>query len=553
MRRIWKRGCTAIVSCVLVVAAMATWIGQASAAQPKPLVVASLASTDEVLANILYLTESAGVGDFGRLAALMASPYTAALDKSRPTGVFAVLEDETDVRVVSFVPVKDLKTLLLTLEAQIGKPEDLGGGVLRLGGDRPQPVYLKEADGWTFAAGRREHLIDLPKDPLALLDGLDKNYTLAVRVNVSEIPDSLKEMAVGELRQGFEDRVAQELNPQQAKATRQVGEMLVQPIVQLIQETDDITVGWQVDKAGKKTHLEVSYRALEGTELAKQAASVRNARSSFAGFLLADAAVALHGQGQSDDEERAQLTELLGQARERAMEGIERDRKLANDDERQTAKSIVEQLLDVADATVKANKLELGATLMLEPGSLAVVAGGLVADGEKLGDALKKLAAFAARKNPGKMPRIQFDAETHAGVSFHTVQIPLHGADEHVRQILGDPMDCVIGIGKQSAHVAFGKNPSALLKRVLDASAANSDKEMPPSQVRVSLSRILAFVAAATSDPQVQAALEAVRDGAGADGISVTTLPIERGAAMRLELEEGVLKAIGAAAKSRGR
>lgn len=114
-------------------------------------------------------------------------------------------------------------------------------------------------------------------------------------------------------------------------------------------------------------------------------------------------------------------------------------------------------------------------------------------------------------------------------------------------------MDCVIGIGKQSAHVAFGKNPSALLKRVLDASAANSDKEMPPSQVRVSLSRILAFVAAATSDPQVQAALEAVRDGAGADGIFVTTLPIERGAAMRLELEEGVLKAIGAAAKSRGR
>ena len=89
--------------------------------------MASLAGPDEVLSDILYLTESAGVGDFGRFAALMASPYTAPMDKARPTGVFMTFEGENDVRVLSFLPVKDLKMLLMTMEEQIGKPEDWAG------------------------------------------------------------------------------------------------------------------------------------------------------------------------------------------------------------------------------------------------------------------------------------------------------------------------------------------------------------------------------------------------------------------------------------------
>ena len=97
--------------------------------------------------------------------------------------------------------------------------------------------------------------------------------------------------------------------------------------------------------------------------------------------------------------------------------------------------------------------------------------------------------------------------------------------------------------------MAFGKDPSRLLKNVLDASSSDSGKQLPPSQLRVSLSPILAFVAAADSNPQIKAALEAAKEYAGSDAISVTSTPIKNGCAMRLEVEEGVLKAIGGAVK----
>ena len=68
--------------------------------------------------------------------------------------------------------------------------------------------------------------------------------------------------------------------------------------------------------------------------------------------------------------------------------------------------------------------------------------------------------------------------------------------------------------------------------------------------MRLSLTPILAFVAAADSNPQVKAALEAAKQYAGSDAISLTAIPIKNGCAVRLEIEEGVLKAVGGVVKS---
>ncbi len=549
MKRLWKRSVSVLAVLALALTTFgASVTGSAFGQEPKPLVVASLAGSDEVLSNILYVTEAASVGDFGRLAAMLAGPYTAPLDKTRPFGVYLTLLGEDDVRAMSFVPVKDLKMLLMTMEQQIGKPEDLGGGVLKIAADRPQPMFVKESDGWAFVANRQEHLNDLPKDPVAILDGLDKKYTFALRVNVCNIPSNLREMAVTQVRQGFEDRVAQELNPQQAQAMRQFGGLLVDSIVQVIEETDHITLGWQVDQEAKKTYLDVNFTAVQGTELAKQMKLIKEGKSAFAGFSLPDAAMTFLGHGASSKSEVEQSTALLARFREQAMRGIENDGNLANDDERQTVKAIANQLLDIADETVKAAKMDAGAALVLKEGSLAFAGGGFVADGVKLAETLKKLAEFAAQKDPN-FPGVNFDAETYEGVTFHTAKIPLQGADSKAREILGDPLELVIGTAKTSAYVAFGKDAAGLLKSVLAASSADRGKQLPPSQLRLALTPILAFVAATDPKPEIQAALNAVKQYAGSDTISVTTTPIENGCTVRLEVHEGVLKAIGGAVK----
>ncbi|NLF70502.1 MAG: hypothetical protein GX575_15830 [Candidatus Anammoximicrobium sp.] len=547
MKRSWKRSCSMLAW--LALATLGAGVTNPVYGQPpKPVVVASLAGSDELLSNVLQVTESAGVGDFGRLVALLASPYTAALDKTRPIGVSLTLLGENDLQAMSFVPVKDLKMLLMTMEQQVGKPVEMGDGILKIAADRPQPLFVKESHGWAFVANRSEHLNDLPKDPVAILDGLDKKYTFALRVNVSSIPPSLREMAVGQLRQGFEERVAQELNPQQAKAMKQFGGLLVDALVQLIQETEHVTLGWQVDKEAQKTYLDVSVAALEGTEFAKQMKLVKEGKSAFAGFSLPDAAVTFVGHGASSKAEVEQSTTLLARLREQAMRGIEKDGNLYGDDERQKAKAIVNQLLDLADDTVKAGKMDFGAALMLKPGSLAFAAGGFVADGEKLADALKKLSDFATEKDPG-FPGVNFATETCEGVTFHTVKIPLQNADYRAREILGDPLDLVIGTGKTSAYIAFGKDPVQLLKNVLAASSSNGGKPLPPSQLRASLTPILSFVAAEQSKPEIEAALKAVKPHAGNDTISLTASPSKNGVTVRLEIQAGVLKAIGGAVK----
>ncbi len=185
--------------------------------------VASLAGSDEVLSDVLYVTESAGVGDFGRLVALMASPYTAPLDKTRPTGVVLTLQGENDMRALSFVPVKDLKMLLMTMEEQIGKPEDLGGGVLKVAGDRPQPMFVKEV-------GRLGLCRQPPRAPERSAERSGRppgrpEQEVHVGPAGERLQHSRRTARDGRdaAAAGFEDRVAQELNAQQAEAMREVG------------------------------------------------------------------------------------------------------------------------------------------------------------------------------------------------------------------------------------------------------------------------------------------------------------------------------------------
>ena len=89
---------------------------------------------------------------------------------------------------------------------------------------------------------------------------------------------------------------------------------------------------------------------------------------------------------------------LEGCLRQAAMKGIAEDKNLASDEERQRAKSIVGQLLDVLEETAKLGKSDGGAVLMMKPDAMTMAAGALIADGKKLEDGVKKLAAFARER-----------------------------------------------------------------------------------------------------------------------------------------------------------
>jgi len=528
---------------------MSRTFAQESPQKIEPIAVVSIAGTDELLADVLYLTEAAGSGDVGRLAALMASPYTAALDKQKPSGVYVVMTGEEEVGAVGFIPVKDLELLLAALKQQIGEPEDVGDGVLEIGTDRPQSVFVKQQKAWAFITNERELLDDLPKNPAKLLGGMHKKYTIALQANVRNIPDDLRQLAVKELRKGFQERLEDEVDDEKAaEIARKIGGRWVDEFVRLVEETEQVTLGWEIDADGQKTFLDFSVTAVEGSKLASEMATIKESESAFAGFFLPGAAATFHAAGKSADTDEEMMLLLLAMLRDEVMKGIDEDDNLDNDEEREIVRDIVGRFLDIAEQTVKARTVNLGGTLVLKPNSLAAAVGGFVADGGALEAALGDLWKFAKKKDP-TAAKVKFETQTHQGVKLHTTTVPLDDQKELAGEILGDPLEIVLGIGEKAVYLSFGKDSTDLLKDVIDKSLADTENKFAPAELSIALTPILEFAASIDDNPGVQSALASLKEAGGKDGIALKVTPIRRGVSVRFEIEEGVLSAAGEAAK----
>ena len=170
----------------------------------------------------------------------------------------------------------------------------------------------------------------------------------------------------------------------------------------------------------------------------------------------------------------------------------------------------------------------------------------------KVEGALKKLAALAKENEPD-FPGIDFDADQHNGVRFHTMSIPMDDAPKDARRLLGDKLGVALGFGESNVYMAVGKDSVQMLKDAIDRSASDADKSVPPVQLTFALGPILKF--AASADPEnmilgmVAAALE---EHKGKDHVRIVARPIKNGASYRLEVEEGVLSLAGLAANMAG-
>jgi hypothetical protein len=345
------------------------------------------------------------------------------------------------------------------------------------------------------------------------------------------------------LRKGIEeglDDVEEEIRGPVEK----LGESFIQSWTDLLQGTESLTIGWEVDAENQATYVDVGVTAVKGSNLDRQMKLIKDDTSAFAGFLLPEAAFNLHVNASSSGQEIEQVLLLMKPLREELMKEIDKDDDLANDQERETAKEIVGELLDIVEDTIEAGKVDFGATVIAKPESLTFAAGGFVADGEQLAEAVKKLVEFAQQKEPD-VPEVAFDAARHGKVTFHTASVPMDDADDQARQLLGDPLEVVLGTGPQSVYLAFGRQPVELLKTIIDKSKKDAQKPLPPAQASLSFGPILELAASLDDNPAVTLALETIKQHVGNDHISFRVVPTKNGCLARLEVEEGVLKVIG--------
>ncbi len=145
---------------------------------------------------------------------------------------------------------------------------------------------------------------------------------------------------------------------------------------------------------------------------------------------------------------------------------------------------------------------------------------------------------------------IKLNAETYEGVRFHTLALP---APEKLAPMVGTTLDVVLGIADDKLLVAAGRDAAKTLKKVLDESKVAAGKEVMPLRIVVAPKPVAKLIAQTAEDEQAAAAAaglaEALADAGSKDHVTFTAQPVAQGVRLRLEVEEGLLKALATTAQ----
>ena len=506
----------------------------------KPYAVISLSSYDRINGDLDVIGKAIGNPTLpkaleGFIAATTQQKGLVGLDKARPWGaVFAGASQ--DQPAYFFLPVTDLKGLLDALQGPLGGPAKQGSDGVYEAQSPSGPVFAKQKGSWVFAAHSAEGLKSTPDDPLPLLGELPKKYSVAAKVTVGNIPPALREMLLSRFKAGA---AAAKMEGDESFSPNKLAEKVSVALTTALDELDEMTLGLVVDATAQKTSLELTFVAKDGTKLAKQVAENTDLKTNYAAFHLADAALALSWVKKLPAEAIAENLAALKAFRERLPAQLEKQKV-------PEMKQAVDELLDVVAETLKGGRSDGNVSAVLDPKAVSLVGAINIVGGDKLDTALHELAAVAKAKEPDVAKAIKLDVEKAAGVRFHLISLPIVENRERIVPMVGETLDVALGIADGALYVAAGRDALATLKKTIEKSAADGPKAAAPGSFSLALGSLAKFLVEVAPDearPMAMMLSTLLSQSAGKDHLSITGTMIPRGTQVRLELEDGVLKA----------
>jgi len=516
----------------------------------KTVAVLSIASYDRLMTDIAFIGNLTGNPDLDKNLEGMIQLFTqgqglAGLDRKRPLGV-TLQTDGLQFNPLIVLPVTDLKQLLGALEGLVGAAQDAGDGVFELDVFN-QKIYVKESNTWAYLSTSPEPLDNLPKNGGDLFDGLEKSYDIAGRLHVQNVPEVFRTMIVDQLRVGVEAGLAkQESESDEAYESRKkMVEAQIDSLTDAINDLESLTLGVAINPEAKTAQLDLAFTAVEGTDTAKQLSKAKSTTSKFAGFMQPDAAASLNLAAELGETDAEQFISGLEAIRTQALQQIEGQAGLEDENSKKLAREMVGQVFDAIKATFESGKIDLGASFDANDKMMALVVGAYVADTKKLEDALKNFAELT--KDDPNFPKIEFAAEKHAGVTFHTTKIKVP-AEQKIAKIVGENLEVAVGIGDKVAYLAVGTDSLDKAKALIDRSASESGKTVPPLRVDVALEPIFQFAGALQeegAENNMKSMAEELAKTPDKDHVRLEYKPQANGGTISLTAEEGVLQLLG--------
>ncbi len=529
----------------LLAAAMLAVPALSAAQDVKPAVVVSIASFDKLSADVTNLAGLAGQDAAVALPMAMAKGVLQGVDLTKPWGLFVIPSASTPVSIIA-VPAADCQPVLNVLKAQFrAEVSDPAEGVFTVKMEG-KPAAVISKGGWTFVAESAENLKFAPADPEKALDGLNKAYDLAARVYVQNFAAADRQMLVDLITQQVQ---AQSMRPvpgedaDDAAMRKKMAQMAVKQIAKAVNEIDQFTVGWTLDK---KMLLDINVSALPGTDMAKQVASLADAKSNFSGFVKPDGGIAVQMVSKLDATAIDAYSGILTNWHTKAQKKIDDSNDFPNDDVRKQAKTAVDELMNAAIATVKEGQLDAGASIVFDPGALKMVVGVHVAKGSAFESGIKKLVDLVKNEVNAELKPLP----AYKGNNIHTMSLPVN--DPKAAAALGDKLDVFLGVGDKNLYLALGKGGLDALQKSIDQSETTASQSVIPAQVVVALKPIFDFASAVEANPITAIFSGKLAETPGADHVRITARSVPNAVNERIEIEEGVLKAIATAAAMGG-
>ena len=446
----------------------------------EPLLVLSLANYQSLLDDLNYIAKTADDDRFFEKAlpeflSVITQDKTFHLEKlegidpAKPWGA-ALVAEGPELRMLAFVPVTgEAEAVVAQLKPLLGEAEAQDGGIYAVKRGT-LTGFIKVADGHAWLAQSRAHLDRLP-EPAAVLGALPTTYDGALQINFQKIPEDLRGLLADQVGAALESVSQQaEGETESAFAFRQeVGRLRSTLMTRASAEAEQVTIGWNIDSAGKKFVADILIKPVAGSALASHfTGDLQNLKSRFGGVLTAGTPkpqLMLNLTGKLERQTATDFLSVLDKYRAAVLDELDTSTDIANDEERQALKNLANGFLDIARGTVEAGELDVAVRLSTGIKS-TLVAAAKVARPEELTKLFATFGELAA--NDKGFASAKLNEAEHNGSAIHS--ITFKSDDDQIKffeRLLGKPTVYVTVKG-DTAWMAAGTGAIDELKKALD-------------------------------------------------------------------------------------
>jgi len=504
----------------------------------EPFVVVAVAGIERMLGLLDFSFEtvdrpeaSEAVGGFLSVAGGLKG-----IDHDRSFGVMIFLAG-IQPQPVGFVPIDQINDLMKTIEIGPFTTKKAAEDRYELKGPR-MTIYLKTVGRYAFVSTDEQRLERTFPDPAKITSKQTAAYDISATLNFSSLPQTTKDL-LATLIQGSADANLQRRDGEDESAHRirkAAGENNARLIRQVVRDADEVTLGWKTSPKQRHAALELTVRAVPGSELATLLGKLNTVPSQFAALRTGNAPLTFAGTFGLDKHGKRVFTEIIDTL----------ESSLSGADAQDKADDSVAQLFRALRTTIDRGSLDFAFRFVGEPPGPMVLVGGLkVADGQAMAEGLADLCAIWMEG--GDFEDGELDMDQYGGVSFHRLE-PKGTGEVHERLYGGKP-SLYLGVGAQTFWMAMGGDEALpTLYEQIDALAKPVEKPVVavPLEFVANISSWLSLRREVESPGRFRRTVDEAFSS-GKDSVRLDFRPIKNGARLRLQLDEGFIRFLGIA------